>query len=135
MIIRKTLSLRSIYEFTGHHLIWLTAWMLLVTSIYYFTDWKLITIPWLPLSLVGTAVAFYVGFKNVQSYDRLWEARIVWGAITNNSRKLATMVKNWRSDDAGLEDGRELRKQIIFRHIAYLYQLREQLLEPHHGNM
>lgn len=130
MIIRKTLSLRSIYEFTGHHLIWLTAWMLIVTLIYNATHWKIITIPWLPLSLVGTAVAFYVGFKNVQSYDRIWEARKVWGAMTNNSRMLATMIKNFRSEDAGLNDGSELRKQIIFRHIAYLYQLREQLLEP-----
>lgn len=130
MIIRKTLSLRSIYEFTGHHLIWLTAWMLIVTLLYNATHWKIITIPWLPLSLVGTAVAFYVGFKNVQSYDRIWEARKVWGAITNNSRMLATMVKNFRSDEVGVNDGREQRKQIIFRHIAYLYQLREQLLEP-----
>lgn len=130
MIIRKTLSLRSIFEFTGHHLVWLTIWMLIVTTIYNFTHWKIITIPWLPLSLIGTAVAFYVGFKNVQSYDRIWEARKVWGAITNNSRMLAAMVKNFRSDDAGLEDGREIKKQIIFRHIAYLYQLREQLLEP-----
>jgi hypothetical protein len=43
------------------------------------------SIPWLPLSLVGTAVAFYVGFKNVQSYDRIWEARKVYsdaGTIT-----------------------------------------------------
>lgn len=130
MIIRKTLSLRSIFEFTGHHLVWLTIWMLIVTTFYNFTHWKIITIPWLPLSLIGTAVAFYVGFKNVQSYDRIWEARKVWGAITNNSRMLATMVKNFRSDDATLEDGREIKKQIVFRHIAYLYQLREQLLEP-----
>lgn len=130
MIIRKTLSLRSIYEFTGHHLVWLTAWMLLVTVIYHFTHWKLMTIPWLPLSLIGTAVAFYVGFKNVQSYDRLWEARIIWGGITNNSRKFATMIKNYRSENANADAGKEIRKQIIFRHIAWLYQLREQLLEP-----
>jgi len=32
-------------------------------------------IPWLPLSVISTAVAFYIGFKNNQAYDRLWEAR------------------------------------------------------------
>jgi putative membrane protein len=130
MIVKKTLSLKSIYEFTGHHVLWLTAWMSLVTVIYDATHWKLITIPWLPLSLIGTAVAFYVGFKNNQSYGRLWEARIVWGAITNNSRKLAAMIKNCRSEEAGANDGAEIRKQIIYRHIGYLYQLREQLLDP-----
>ncbi len=130
MIVKKNLSLKTIYEFTGHHLYWLTAWMLLVTTLYYFTHWKLMTLPWLPLSLIGIAVAFYVGFKNSQSYSRLWEARIIWGAIVNNSRKLATMSKNFQSDNPTADVSEEIRKQIIFRHIAWLYQLREQLLEP-----
>jgi putative membrane protein len=130
MIVKKTLSLKSIYEFTGHHLLWLTGWMFVVTSLYYFTDWKLITIPILPLSLIGTAVAFYVGFKNNQSYDRIWEARQIWGAIVNNSRKLAVMIKNFSSKGFEQDVDLALRKQIIYRHIAYLYQLREQLLRP-----
>jgi len=45
-----------------------------------------ITIPWLPVSVIGTAVAFYVGFKNNQAYDRMWEARKIWGGIVNDSR-------------------------------------------------
>lgn len=32
-------------------------------------------IPWLPIGVVGTAVAFIVSFKNNASYYRLWEAR------------------------------------------------------------
>jgi putative membrane protein len=130
MIIKKNLSFKSIYEFTGHHLYWLTAWMVIVASLYYFTNWRFITIPWLPLSLIGTAVAFYVGFKNSQSYSRLWEARKIWGAIVNNSRKLGSLAKNLRSDDPDADFGEQTRKQIIFRHIEWLYQLREQLLEP-----
>lgn len=129
MIIRKNLSLKSIYEFTGHHLIWLTAWMLIVTSLYYFTRWTAMTIPWLPLSLIGTAVAFYVGFKNNHSYDRTWEARKIWGGMVNSSRKFATMIRNYRAQETG-EGGEAIRKEMIYRHIAYLYQLREQLLRP-----
>jgi putative membrane protein len=104
--------------------------MFAVTSLYYFTGWKLITIPILPLSLIGTAVAFYVGFKNNQSYDRIWEARQIWGAIVNNSRKLAVMIKNFSSKGFEQDVDIAFRKQIIYRHIAYLYQLREQLLRP-----
>jgi putative membrane protein len=131
MITRKHLSLLDIYRFAGQHLIWLIPWMLLVTSLYYFTGSSLITIPWLPLSLIGTAVAFYVGFKNNQSYDRLWEARKVWGAMVNNSRKLGAMIKNYRSGEiAGSVNNDTTRKEIVYRHIAYLYQLREQLLRP-----
>jgi putative membrane protein len=131
MITKKHHSLRDIYRFAGQHLIWLVPWMLLVTSLYYFTGWHFFAIPWLPLSLIGTAVAFYVGFKNNQSYDRLWEARKIWGAMINHSRKLATMVRHYRSGDPvdTLRSDR-IRKEIVYRHIAYLYQLREQLLKP-----
>ena len=130
MIVRKNLSLKAIFEFTGNHLYWLSSWMIAVTSLYHFTQWKFLTIPWLPLSLIGTAVAFYVGFKNNQSYDRIWEARGIWGSIVNNSRKLATMIRNYRSDDSTSDIAEVERKQLIYRHIAYLYQLREQLLRP-----
>ena len=130
MIVRKTLSLKSIYEFTGHHFLWLTCWMSFVTLLFYFTDSKLMALPWLPLPLIGTAVAFYVGFKNNQSYDRLWEARKIWSDIINGSRMLATTIKNYRSGETNETDGADIRRQIILRHIAYLYQLRQQLLEP-----
>lgn len=130
MIVKKNLSLKSIYEFAGHHLLWLGGWMLLVSTVYYFTRWPFMTIPWLPLSLIGTAVAFYVGFKNNQSYDRVWEARKIWGALVNNSRKFSAMVKNLHSEEVLQEAEADIRKQIVLRHIAYLYQLREQLLRP-----
>lgn len=131
MITKKHLSLGDIYRFAGQHLLWLVPWMLLVTSLYYFTRSPFITIPWLPISLIGTAVAFYVGFKNSQAYDRLWESRKIWGAMVNNSRKLGAMIKNYRSDEmADFTSNDSIRKEIVYRHIAYLYQLREQLLRP-----
>ncbi len=130
MITKKNLSIKDILKFSGQHFIWLLPWMTLIASMYYFTHWQWITIPWLPLSLVGTAVAFYLGFKNNQAYDRLWEARKIWGGLVNDSRKFATMVKNYSAaiETAGHPD--QERKKIIFRHIAYLYQLRRQLLKP-----
>lgn len=42
-------------------------------------DWKWLAIPWLPIALLGTAVAFVVGFKNNASYDRMWEAQSLGG--------------------------------------------------------
>jgi putative membrane protein len=130
MITRKNMSVSSILAFSGHHFYWLTAWMLSVTALYYFTGWSILRMPALPLTLIGTAVAFYVGFKNNQSYDRLWEARKIWGAIINHSRILGTLTKNLHSAGGNTEDSSPQRKEIIFRHIAYLYQLRSQLLQP-----
>lgn len=131
MIVRKTLSLKAIYQFAGHHIGWLTAWMFIVAFLYHFTHWKWITIPWLPLSVIGTAVAFYVGFKNNQAYDRLWEGRKIWGAIINSSRMLSAMTKHFVIPGKfTVEEVESIKRRIIYRHIAYLYTLREQLLVP-----
>ncbi|MES2794514.1 MAG: bestrophin family ion channel, partial [Bacteroidota bacterium] len=134
MIIRKTANLKGIISFAGHHIIWLTAWAIIVASIYYFTSFITFTIPWLPISLIGTAVSFYVGFKNNQAYDRLWEARKIWGGIVNSSRAWSTMTKNFitqsKENPITKNELYEHKERIIFRHIAWIYRLRSQLLIP-----
>ncbi|GLR17423.1 hypothetical protein GCM10007940_20380 [Portibacter lacus] len=93
------------------------------------------SIPWLPISIIGTAVAFYVGFKNNQAYDRLWEARKIWGAVVNSSRAWGSCVKafiiNKHAESPMSEDELfAVKKKLIYRHIAWLYTLRNQLLIP-----
>ncbi|MBK9636120.1 MAG: hypothetical protein IPO64_17010 [Bacteroidetes bacterium] len=63
----------------------------IVVAVFHFLEWEFIAIPFLPVASIGTAVAFYVGFKNNQAYDRLWEARRLWGGITNTSRTLTAL--------------------------------------------
>jgi ion channel-forming bestrophin family protein len=48
------------------------------TLLHIYLGWASLIIPWLPIALVGTAVAFLTGFKNSASYSRLWEARQIW---------------------------------------------------------
>ena len=55
-------------------------------------------IPSLPIALLGTAVAFNIGFKNSNAYDRGWEARKIWGGIVNYSRTYTVMVSDYISD-------------------------------------
>lgn len=97
----------------------------LITGIYQIT-WVDLTLPWQPISVVGIAVAFYLGFKNNSSYDRSWEARKIWGGIVNSSRNFgATVVASIRLPDA--EATLELQRQLIGRHLAWLTALRYQL--------
>ena len=86
MYVYKNFNLRGVLSFSGGHIVYITVWATIVASLYAFTKWEWFVIPWLPLSIIGTAVAFYVGFKNNSAYDRLWEARKIWGAIVNGSR-------------------------------------------------
>lgn len=135
MYVRKNFTFRGVMRFAGGHLIWLTLWALAVTSLYEFTHWTWLAVPWFPISVIGTALAFYLGFKNNQAYDRLWEARKIWGAIVNSSRAWGSAVMAFtgnvfREGDHSSADLHQIRKKLIYRHIAWLYALRSQLLIP-----
>lgn len=102
--------------------------------LYELLDWKWISIPWLPIAMLGTAVAFMVGFKNNASYDRMWEARKAWGAITNASRSWGIMVKDFITDkhaknNFSEEEIKYLQQRLIRYHLAWLAALRFQLRE------
>lgn len=104
------------------------------TSLYVLFDWKWLALPWLPIALLGTAVAFVVGFKNNASYDRLWEARRIWGAIVNSSRAWGITVKDYVTNKHALnpvtdEKLKEIHMQLYKRHFAWLTALRFQLRE------
>ncbi len=78
------------------------------------------SLPWQPISVIGIAVAFYLGFKNNSSYDRTWEARKIWGAIVNHSRSLTTAALSMPNDSVSFE----WKKKFVYRHIAWLIALK-----------
>ncbi|MEM6379600.1 MAG: bestrophin family ion channel [Bacteroidota bacterium] len=132
MIITKSISFKSLIIWTGGHIMWLSVVMGSVASLYYF-ELITISIPWLPISVIGTAVAFYAGFKNNQAYDRMWEARKIWGGIVNDSRSWGMMVDNYvtnffTSNELEEDQIHAIKKRLIYRHIAWLYAHRSQLL-------
>lgn len=132
MITTKYINYKQILNVSGTHLIWISIWCTLITVLFHFFRWEWMIIPWVPVALIGTAEAFLVGFKNNQAYDRLWEARKIWGGIVNSSRSFASMVYAFNTDneEVGLFDLEDRRKKIVHRHIAWLYAFRDQLLVP-----
>lgn len=71
-------------------------------------------------TVLGTAIAFFIGFNNNQAYDRWWEARKIWGAIVNDSRSLARNLINYVDDE-------EAAKRMVSRHISFVYALKAAL--------
>ncbi|ENO89155.1 bestrophin family protein [Thauera linaloolentis] len=51
-------------------------------------DWK-VTLTAAPFSLMGVALAIFLGFRINASYDRYWEARKLWGGVLITARNLA----------------------------------------------
>jgi len=52
------------------------------------------------LSMLGIAVSIFVAFRNTQAINRWWEARILWGAITNSSRHWRDTLETLLSGDS-----------------------------------
>jgi len=132
MIITKGIKFSMMLRWTGLHMVWLLLLMTFVATLYHFNIINL-KIPWIPVSTIGTAVAFYVGFKNNQSYDRMWEARKIWGGVVNESRTWGMMVDSFISnlftdEDVSEDELKVIKKRLIYRHIGWLYAHRAQLL-------
>ncbi|MFK8056314.1 MAG: bestrophin family protein [Saprospiraceae bacterium] len=134
MVVTKGINIGNLLKWTGPHILWLSAMMGAITWLYY-AEVISFVIPWLPVSVIGTAVAFYVGFKNNQAYDRMWEARKIWGGIINDSRSWGMMVDGYISnhfseEKSSSEELQAIKQRLIYRHIGWLYAHRSQLLVP-----
>lgn len=75
-------------------------------------------------AMIGTLVSLLLAFKTSQSYERWWEARIVWGSIVNDSRSLVRILKQYIPDSP---EGAKDLEQFAQRHIIWCYSLGETL--------
>lgn len=120
----RRFTLKEVIYWTRRDIYIIAVLSFIPTALYYFLGIKWLVIPWVAIGLVGTAAAFVVGFKNTQTYNRLWEARQIYGSIINSSRTLGIMTIDFLPKN-------DPDVQIIFyRHFAWLTALRFQLREP-----
>lgn len=132
MYIKPNYPLKLMLSWTRGGIVLFICIALVPVVLYDVFDWKWLTLPWLPIALVGTALAFITGFKNNAAYDRAWEARQIYGAIVNSSRKFVLMMNDYitpefakdQVSDAQLFDA---RKKIANYHIAWLTAMRHNL--------
>ena len=124
MHVGRRYSLKEFLYWTRRDIYTMTIIAAVPTILYKVLDWHWLALPWVPIAMVGTAAAFIVGFRNTQTYNRLWEARQIYGSIVNTSRSFGMMVNSFlpKSD-------KETRQRFIYRHIAWLTALRFQLRE------
>jgi len=129
MYVKRHLNPLIVYFYSWRMVLFSLCTGIIAIVVYEHLGWKWVAIPWLPVSLVGTATAFFVGFKNNQSYDRSWEARKIWGAITNNSRSFSAAVRSFVGHELEFkpekqEEINDIIRIIIYRHIGWLYALK-----------
>ncbi|MEQ8905783.1 bestrophin family ion channel [Ekhidna sp.] len=99
--------------------------------------WDPIILPMVPVTILGGALAIFLGFRNNSAYDRWWEARKIWGGIVNASRTFGVMICTFSSthfSKGKVNDDKvqAWRKELIHRHIGWLYALIMHLRKHNH---
>lgn len=83
-----------------------------------------------PLALItvpGTVIALLLGFRTNSAYDRWWEARIIWGAIVNDSRSWVRQLLTFIKFENRQSDEFQLIREMGLRHVAWNYTLARSL--------
>ena len=120
MIVDAVPSMRRIVSEVWKPLTALFVWDCAVTIAYYLLPFKA---PSLPLTIFGSALALFLGFRSNSAYQRWWESRVLWGAMINASRSLSRATRNFLPDP----EAHDLKREIVKRQIAYVNALRCQL--------
>jgi putative membrane protein len=119
MIVPSTPRVRRMVSEVWRPLTVLFVWDVIVTVAYMHGDFKA---PSLPLTLFGSAIALFLGFRVNSAYERWWEGRGLWGSMINASRSLARSTIAFLDDaDPGVVDQ---KRTIVLRQIAYVHALR-----------
>ncbi|KJV37202.1 bestrophin family protein [Luteibacter yeojuensis] len=118
MILPGRAHIGHILRYVGTPLGLLFAWDVAVTAFWYYAHprWTA-EFPALPITLLGSAIAVYLSFRNTTAYARWWEARTLWGAMVNTSR---TLVREALS----VMPTREGAVTVAHRQVAYVHALR-----------
>ena len=129
MYVRNNLRWSVVWGLTRRSLLVFLVYNTLICLLYGPLNVHILDIPWQPVALLGTAVAFYIGFKSNGSYDRFWEGRQLWGSIVNTSRVWAIRTFDFVQvppDAAGPGPVRlaETHRRLLYRQLAWCNALR-----------
>lgn len=127
MIISENIGIHRIISGTWKHF---AVTVLLCTATYMIHKFLIpenFSVPVLMPTVLGTALAFFIGFNNNQAYDRWWEARKIWGTLVNDSRTWARQMLYFPDQASDKEEIQQIIKTAVYRHISLLYALKQSL--------
>ncbi|UKB78965.1 bestrophin family protein [Chryseobacterium sp. MEBOG07] len=133
MIVRqRTNWLKMLFIWRGSVLkkivVQLTMITLFSLAIYFFKgrifDYKVHLNPTI-FTLIGLALAIFMGFCNSASYDRFWEGRKLWGLLVIETRSLTRQILSLVNDSS--PEAKEEKQKIIKLISAFSWSLNFQL--------
>ena len=127
MLLRNNIPLSYIFGKIKTELIFVIAYSLGIVVLYQNFHVTRISIPIAVPALLGTIISLLLAFRSNQAYDRWWEARIIWGAIVNDSRTLSRQIVSFVDNPYGLDEVDQFKKRFIKRQIAWCNALSQSL--------
>ncbi|MGB5809730.1 MAG: bestrophin family ion channel [Polyangiales bacterium] len=81
------------------------------------------------VGLLATVVGIFLMFRFNEAYQRWWEARILWGALVNESRSFAREINTLVTPErvprlTSPDEARAVRTELVYRQIAICNALR-----------
>lgn len=122
MLLNRKVSILYFINLIKGQLLLIILFSLSIAYIHFRPAFDNISVPFNVLSVLGTIVSILLAFRTSQSYERWWEARIVWGGIVNDSRTLVRQAQQFL-----LSNDRQEAEIIAERQIIWFFALGEAL--------
>lgn len=127
MVVKLQIPWHRIFKDLRLPMIFIVIYMTCISILDHFFPMEEILVPIGLITIPGTVIALLLGFRTNSAYDRWWEARIIWGAIVNDSRtwvrQLVTFISYGNKKSAEFH----LIRDMSLRQVAWNYSLARNL--------
>lgn len=127
MLLKENIPWKYVFGKIKYELLVVTLYSVIVGYVYQQNEELLISIPLSVPAIMGTVISLLLAFRSNQAYDRWWEARIIWGAIVNDSRSFSRQVLTFISDSQEPAEIAHFKSRVVKRQIAWCHALGQSL--------
>jgi putative membrane protein len=124
MIAREHAPLWKLWPWALRRLLGLLVFDITIALLYTEFHVRAVSIPDIPLGMMGGALSIFLAFRNSSAYERWWEARNLWGSLVNNARTFARQVLTLIDPLHPEVEQDELRRELVELQITYVHALR-----------
>lgn len=127
MLLKKKIPMKYVLGKIKVELILVLLYVISFDLLHRFYETEAMNIPIAIPTIIGTVISLLLAFKSNQAYDRWWEARMIWGAIVNDSRTLLRQVIGFYKDPDFSLEANEFKESFAKRQAAWCYSLGQAL--------
>lgn len=131
MLLNKRISILSFIKLIQFDIIAICGYAIIIGILDQYSFLSKVFVPLGITATIGTAVSLLLAFRTSQSYERWWEARIVWGTIVNDSRTFIRQLIQFLPESNAKKS---IVERFAQRQIIWCYTLGEALRKICHSD-